>query len=212
MSVVQPPLASVKPAMKVQKQISLPLSKAVEISLKSIKIRFSRSLITASGIMLGIAFFSSVYASRLFPVKGGTAEAIAAGHRQDWLAIMALLVCFVGIMNAMLMSVTERFKEIGTMKCLGALDRFVVTLFIIEAGLLGAIASVSGWLVGWIITSVVHLFTDGPSAFHGGFWLGTLGQMVTSVLIGLVITLVAAIPPAYRAAKMPPVAALRTEI
>src|SRR5207249_2216753 len=114
--------------MKVQKQITLPFSKAWEISLRSIRIRLARSLITASGILLGIAFYSSVRTAALFP-SGTGAEALAAGNRQQWLAIMALLVCFVGIMNAMLMSVTERFKEIGTMKCLGALNRFVVTLF-----------------------------------------------------------------------------------
>jgi len=212
MSGAQTPLTSTNAPMNVQKQISLPLSKAVEISLKSVKIRLSRSIITASGIMLGIAFFSSVYASRLFPIKGSSAEAISAAHRQDWLAVMALLVCFVGIMNAMLMSVTERFKEIGTMKCLGALDRFIVTLFIIEAAFLGIISSFAGWFVGWLITSTVHIFTDGPRAFGGSFWLGTLQQLAISVGIGLVITLVAAIPPAYRAAKMPPIAALRTEI
>ena len=212
MSVAQTPLTSATAPMKVQKQISLPFSKAVEISLKSVKIRLSRSIITSSGIMLGIAFFSSVFAARLFPINASSAEAIAAAHRQDWLAVMALLVCFVGIMNAMLMSVTERFKEIGTMKCLGALDRFIVTLFIIEAAFLGIISSFAGWFLGWLITSTVHIFTDGPKAFGGHFWLGTLSQMAISVSIGLVITLLAAIPPAYRAAKMPPIAALRTEI
>ena len=47
---------------------------------------------------------------------------------------MSLLVCTVGITNSMLMAVTERFKEIGTMKCLGALDSFVVVLFMLESG------------------------------------------------------------------------------
>jgi len=212
MSIADTPSNSASAPMKVQRQISLPLSKAVEISLKSIKIRLSRSMITASGILLGIAFFSSVYAARLFPIKGTSAEALSAANRQDYLAVMALIVCFVGIMNAMLMSVTERFKEIGTMKCLGALDSFVVTLFIIEAAFLGIISSLGGWFVGWLITSTVHIFSDGPRAFGAHFWLGTLGQLLISVGIGLLITLLAAIPPAYRAAKMPPVAALRTEV
>lgn len=212
MSIADTPTTAAGSKMKVQKQISLPLSKAVEISLKSVKIRLSRSIITSSGIMLGIAFFSSVYASKLFPVSGQGPEKIAAGHRQDWLAVMALLVCFVGIMNAMLMSVTERFKEIGTMKCLGALDKFIVTLFIIEAAFLGIISSFAGWFLGWLITSIVHLFTDGPRVFDGKLWLGTLSQAAVSIGIGLLITLLAAIPPAYKAAKMPPIAALRTEV
>ena len=210
MSVEQIPL---KQTVHVQKQITLPFSKAWQISLKSIKIRLARSMITASGILLGIAFYSSVQASALFPAGVGP-DAIAAGHRQQWLAIMALLVCFVGIMNAMLMSVTERFKEIGTMKCLGALDRFIVTLFFIEAALLGFISSVLGWLGGWLLTSIIHLFTeaDKAAAFGAHFWTGSLIQCLTATVIGTVITLFAAIPPAVRAAQMPPVAALRSEI
>lgn len=197
--------------MRVQKQIQLPFSKAWQISIRSIKIRLGRSIITAGGIFLGIAFFSSVRASSLFPVGEG-AEAIAAANRQTWLAVMALLVCFVGIMNSMLMSVTERFKEIGTMKCLGALDSFIVKLFFIEASLMGILASVSGWLAGWLITVVIRLITDGTKAFGPNFLVDTLIQMVISVGIGTFITLIAAIPPASRVAKMPPAAALRSEI
>ncbi len=209
MSVEQVPLVQ---TMQVRKQITLPFSKAWQISLKSIKIRLARSLITASGILLGIAFYSSVKASSLFPIKGVGPEVMAAAHRQEWLAIMALMVCFVGIMNAMLMSVSERFKEIGTMKCLGALDNFIVTLFFIEAALLGVISSFIGWLLGWFITCFVHIFTDGLSAFGGAFWLGSIGQALVATSIGTVITLFAAIPPAFNAAKMPPVAALRSEV
>jgi ABC-type antimicrobial peptide transport system permease subunit len=197
---------------KVQKQIQLPLSKAWQISLKSIKIRLARSLITAAGIFLGIAFFSSVRAAGLFPSSEKGAAAIAAANRQQWLAVMALLVCFFGITNAMLMSVTERFKEIGTMKCLGALDGFIVKLFFIEAALMGILASFAGWLLGWLIIAIIHLFTDGVQAFGGAFWTASLVQMLQSTLIGVTITLIAAIPPAVRAAQMPPVAALRSEI
>lgn len=199
---------SVQTSSAPKKQIQLPLSKAWQISLRSIKIRLGRSIITASGIALGIAFYSSVQSAGLFATIGGDA---AAANRQQWLAIMALLVCFVGIVNSMLMSVTERFKEIGTMKCLGALDRFIVTLFFIEAGLMGLIASAIGWAVGWLIITLLHI-PDGIKAFGGAFWLGSLKQMVESVLLGTVITLVATIPPARAAAQMPPAMALRSEI
>ncbi len=195
-----------------QAQIHLPFSKAWQISLQSIKIRLGRAMITASGILLGIAFFSSVRTIGLFPITEHGSEAIAAANRQQWLAIMALLVCFVGIMNSMLMSVTERFKEIGTMKCLGALDRFIVTLFFIEAALMGVFASFFGWFIGWFMISIIHLFGDGTHVFTSAFWIGSLIQMLESVTIGMSITLVAAIPPAVSAAKMPPAMALRSEI
>jgi ABC-type lipoprotein release transport system permease subunit len=112
----------------------------------------------------------------------------------------------------MLMAVTERFKEIGTMKCLGALNRFIVTLFFIEAGLMGVLASISGWFTGWAIICVLHLFSDGPKAFTAHMLAGSLVQMLISCALGVVITLLAAIPPAVNAARMPPAVALRAEI
>jgi len=200
--------------IKVQSQIQLPFSKAWEISIKSIKIRLARSIITAAGVFLGIAFYSSVKTSGLFPPAGDQHDpaVIAANHRQEWLAIMALIVCAVGITNSMLMAVTERFKEIGTMKCLGALNRFIVTLFFIEAGLMGVLASLGGWFTGWFVVSLVHLFTDGPKVFTSHVMTGTAVQAMVSVSIGVVITLLAAIPPAINAARMPPAIALRAEI
>ena len=195
-----------------EKQITLPFSKAWEISMKSIKIRLGRSLITASGIMLGIAFFSSVRTVVLFPITQTGAAAEAARSRHSFLAIMALLVCFVGIMNSMLMSVTERFREIGTMKCLGALDQFIVTLFIIEAGIMGLFSAMIGWFLGWLIMVIPHMFGGGAHDLNRAFFGGSLAQAAQSVAIGLVITLIACIPTARSAAKMPPAAALRSEI
>lgn len=196
----------------VQKQVHLPFSTAWHISLQSIRTRLGRTMITASGILLGIAFFSAVITGRLFPMQEQGAAAVAARDRQIWLAIMALLVCFVGIMNSMLMSVTERFKEIGTMKCLGALNRFIITIFMIEAALMGVGASVLGWFLGWASIALVHLVTDGVHVFGADFWSGTLKQALLTIALGMGITLVAAIWPSVRAAAMPPAVALRTEV
>ncbi len=227
---------------EIRQQIQLPFSKAVEISVKSIRIRFWRSMITAAGIFLGIAFFTSVRTSAIFAqiqddiikekkaaissgarpspedvrlIAGAAAnirEQAAAKKRLQWLSIMALLVCTVGIANAMLMSVTERYKEIGTMKCLGALDMFIVKLFFIEACLLGFLASVAGFLAGWLIISLVHLITDGTPAFRITLWSRSLLLLVVSISIGTVLTFLATIFPAIKAAQMPPAAALRVEV
>jgi ABC-type lipoprotein release transport system permease subunit len=98
------------------------------------------------------------------------------------------------------------------MKCLGALDSFIVKLFFIESSLLGFIASVLGFLLGWLLISVINLFTQGTVAFSGQFWKSSLMLMLLSVFIGTLLTFLATIFPAIRAAKMPPSAALRVEI
>lgn len=198
------------------RQIQLPLSKAFEISMNSIKIRFWRSMITAGGIFLGIAFLVSVLASSIIeqylPGTMDTAAAEAAKNRQLWLVIMSLLVCTVGITNSMLMSVTERFKEIGTMKCLGALDIFVVELFLIESGLLGVIASVMGWIVGFGSIVLLALASHGWAVVGKITFLQMLGSLGISMLVGVLLTVIATIPPAIKAAQMPPAMALRTEV
>lgn len=202
---------------KVGRQVQLPLSKAFEISLNSVKIRFWRSMITAGGILLGIAFLASVLMTSLIqshlPDPTMDAKALqAAQNRQAWLVIMSLLVCTVGITNSMLMSVTERYKEIGTMKCLGALDSFVVELFILESGLLGVIASFIGWLVGGGLILLLAMGSHGSAIVGEIGFLGILRTLGISMGVGVGLTLVATIAPAIRAAKMPPAMALRVEI
>jgi len=201
----------------VGRQIQLPISKAFQISLNSIRIRFWRSVITAGGIFLGIAFLVSVLSTSLVQQQipqtvTDTAAEMAAKNRQLWLVIMSLLVCTVGITNSMLMSVTERFKEIGTMKCLGALDIFVVELFLLESGLLGIVASFIGWLVGFGGIALLAAAGHGWAVIGKIGFLPIIGTLGKAMTIGIVLTVTATIPPAIRAAKMPPAVALRTEI
>jgi len=128
-----------------------------------------------------------------------------------WLAILALLVCFVGIVNAMFMTVQERFREIGTMKCLGALDAFIVKIFLIESAALGLLGTIFGILVGLLLSMVRQLFVYGkPSITY--FPLGNIVLAgVMAAVIGLVLSVLAAIFPARQAARMEPVEAMRTE-
>ena len=197
----------------IRTQINLPWSKAVQIAMNSLKIRFWRSMITGAGIFLGIAFLCFSGAPILVLASQHRLAAGPELNRQIWLVVMALLVCTVGITNSMLMSVSERFREIGTMKCLGALNSLIVRLFLIEALFMGFVASFGGWLLGFIGIFFVRWITlgweFGVMPLKPGIILSSL---VLSVLIGGVLTLIAALLPAQRAAQMPPAAALRTEV
>ncbi|MDH7602142.1 MAG: FtsX-like permease family protein [Armatimonadota bacterium] len=133
-------------------------------------------------------------------------------YRMIWLVVMSLLVCTVGITNSMLMSVTERFKEIGTMKCLGALDKFIVELFMLESGMMGGAASILGWLTGFLLMLIVAISTTGWDVIGNLEAKAVLLTFVEAVVVGMLLTIVATIAPAKRAADMPPAMALRSEI
>ncbi len=205
---------------RVQKQVQLPFLKAAEFAWKSVRIRFWRSMITAGGVFLGIAFLASVLTGKAIAGPNITADELA---KSNWLVGLSLLVCAVGITNSMLMSVTERFKEIGTMKCLGALNEFVVKIFMIEAIAMGLIASTFGWIVGTILIVVAKLVAGVPKdAPAGTVWYGALGlgdlfglpygTFWWCVLIGATLTALATYIPALQAARIPPAAALRIDI
>lgn len=200
----------------IKRQIKLPNSEAVKIALRSVKIRFWRSIVTVAGIVLTIAFLSSVLVGGVIGkyVQDPQAQQAATQANQAtqiWLISISLLVCAVGITNAMLMSVTERFREIGTMKCLGALDWFVVKLFLIEAGLLGFIGSFLGAVVGLLMSLLAWTFQY-DNVLGSIHWGETLLMMAASVGVGAVLSVIGAIYPARRAGKMPPADAMRTEV
>lgn len=209
-------MSSISRKESIGRQVQLPLKKAFGISLQSIRIRFWRSMITAGGIFLGIAFLVSVLATSVvqqhLPGTMDAAAMTAAKNRQIWLVILSLMVCTVGITNSMLMSVTERYKEIGTMKCLGALDKFVVELFLLESGVLGVIASFMGWVVGFVSVVLLALMSHGWVVIKSIGIVPALSTLGIAMLIGVTLTVIATIPPAIRAAKMPPAMAIRTEI
>lgn len=185
---------------------ALHIGVALRISLQNARIRLGRSAITASGIALGIAFFTFVRASAVLSPGAADTESIS---RQTWLSAVSLIMCAVGIMNAMLMAVAERYKEIGAMKCLGATDRFIVLLFFLESGLLGIVGSLAGFLFGASMAVGVVAFRVGLAP---GWPMALAGLLLTAVGIGAALTVIATLLPAYRAAKMPASAALRVEV
>ena len=136
----------------------------------------------------------------------GNFQAVTGGVALTMLLIasISLLVGGVGVMNIMLVSVTERTKEIGLRKALGAVRQDILTQFLIEAVTLSAVGGVIGVGVGLGIALLVRTFS--PLAAAAPFWSIAVGLGV-SMTVGLVF----GIFPAYRAAKLDPIDALRYE-
>jgi putative ABC transport system permease protein len=190
----------------VERQIVLPFLKSIEISFKSIRVRFLRSLITTMSLVLAVSFLSFVRVSN--DVANGL---LAANDRHLREVVMSLLVCVVGIINAQLMAVTERFREIGTMKCLGALDRFILRLFILEAAMQGLAGSGAGALAGAFFAMLSALLRFGFAATSLVSWLGVAGSVLIAIGVGCLLSLLGVLYPALIAARMQPVEAMRVE-
>ncbi len=215
----------------VERQVVLPFRKSVEIAYQSIRVRFFRSLITTMTLVLAVSFLSFVNVgndSANGLLQSGNAEyrqaLIKSGYdldpgdtkveskpKQRWIVVLSLLVCVVGIINAQLMAVTERFREIGTMKCLGALDRFIMRLFLLEAVMQGFVGSVAGALFGGLFAIFIGLLQFGAPAIEMLAWGEVLRSIGMATAVGCLLSLIGVLYPARVAAKMQPVEAMRVE-
>lgn len=216
---------------RVQRQVVLPFLKSVEISFQSIKVRFFRSLITTMSLVLAVSFLSFINVSndiangmlathdpdlRQSLIRSGYdigAQDISVGSsaKQRWIVILSLLVCVVGIVNAQLMAVTERFREIGTMKCLGALDRFILRLFVLEAGMQGLAGAGIGALAGALFSLINAWLHFGTAAVRSISIANLLISIGIATGVGCLLSLLGVFYPALVAARMQPVEAMRVE-
>ncbi|WP_226678119.1 ABC transporter permease [Mesobacillus jeotgali] len=120
------------------------------------------------------------------------------------IAGISLFVGGIGVMNIMLVSVTERTREIGIRKALGATRSQIMTQFLIESVTLTLIGGVLGILVGWGSASLISFFAGWPSLVS---WQVVTGAMLFSMIIGVVFGLL----PANKASKLDPIESLRYE-
>jgi putative ABC transport system permease protein len=121
------------------------------------------------------------------------------------LSSIGLLVGGIGVMNIMLVSVTERTREIGVRKAIGARRRDIVIQFLTEAVVLTGLGGFLGMFLGWLMSGATRLILPSlPTAVP--WWAAALGVAV-SVGVGLFF----GIWPASKAARLDPVVALRYE-
>jgi hypothetical protein len=218
-------------ALQIHRQVVLPWGKSIAIAFNSIRVRFFRSLITTMSLVLAVSFLSFVSVNT--NVANGLLSTgdpalrqalIRSGYdlqpedtradsspKQRWIVILSLLVCVVGIVNAQLMAVTERFREIGTMKCLGALDRFVLRLFLLEASMQGLVGAGLGALAGALFALLSNAARFGAQAVTTPVPGDILLSVAIATGVGCLLSVLGVLYPAFVAARMQPVEAMRAE-
>jgi putative ABC transport system permease protein len=133
------------------------------------------------------------------------------------IAVIALLVAALGIMNTMLIGVLERTREIGVMKAVGGRDGHILLLFLVEGALLGLVGGLLGLLLSWLLSIPGDAWVRSmvnrqltvkleESLFAFPWWL-----LVGAPLFATLVTTLAAVLPARRASRVNPVEALRHE-
>jgi ABC-type antimicrobial peptide transport system permease subunit len=217
-------------ASAIPEQVRVSWATALGVSWAGIRRRLLRSLITMSGVVLAIALLSYMLTmnsvtgaltraadpdNRLFQLLQEQGVDVMGASGPDRMMVLllglALLTSTVGILNAMLMSVTERIREIGTLKCLGATDQFIVRSYFIESSIQGVLGAALGAAMGLVVALAVAGRTYPGYVLQHLPALLLLRALLLSVAAGAAMSVLAAIAPAYSASRKQPVEALRVE-
>ncbi|MCI8992459.1 MAG: ABC transporter permease [Eubacterium sp.] len=121
-----------------------------------------------------------------------------------WIAGISLIVGGIGVMNIMLVSVTERTQEIGLKKAIGARKNRILAQFLTEAAVLTSMGGVIGVVVGIVLAEVISRLSDTPVAI-------SVPSVIAAVAFSMVIGIVFGMLPSYKAANLNPIDALRHE-
>ena len=158
-------------------------------------LRVRRRVPFANGDNFGMETSESIL-DNFRSITGGLAIAMVV------ISSVGLMVGGIGVMNIMLVSVTERTREIGVRKAIGAKRSDIMWQFLIEAATLTGLGGIVGLSVGWGFTLLLRIFL--PS--YVPLW-APIGGLVASVGIGLIFGLW----PAWKAAGLDPIESLRYE-
>ncbi|MDH3890067.1 MAG: ABC transporter permease [candidate division Zixibacteria bacterium] len=131
------------------------------------------------------------------------------------IGLIALTTASLGIVNTMVMSIMERTREIGVLKSLGADERDIRLLFLVESGVIGLVGAGAGIVFGWLIARLASYIArtimeregvDPVELFAMPLWL-----ILAALTVGVVVAVLAGLYPSGRAARVDPVTALRHE-
>jgi putative ABC transport system permease protein len=129
--------------------------------------------------------------------------------------MIAIVVASLGIMNTMVMSILERYSEIGIMKAVGAGDGDIKKIFFFESSVIGFFGGVFGLALGWVVSGLINRVINYFLAKQGvpfiDYFNFPLWLCLGAVVFAIIVSLVSGIYPAIRAARVDPVVALRHE-
>jgi putative ABC transport system permease protein len=129
--------------------------------------------------------------------------------------MIAIVVASLGIMNTMVMSILERYSEIGIMKAVGSEDRDIKKTFFFESSAIGFFGGIFGLALGWLVSGLINRVINYFLAKQGVPFIEYFNfprwLCLGAVLFAVVVSLVSGIYPAIRAARVDPVVALRHE-
>ena len=162
----------------------------------------NNALLTSHGVTADAADFSLSSQQSLVETVTSTARTLTV--LLGGVAAISLLVGGIGVMNIMLVSVTERIREIGLRKALGATPRVILRQFLVEASMLGLIGGVLGSAVGFAGAALLPKLINQPVTI-------SLAAAAAALVVSLAIGLTAGLYPAGRAARLAPIDALRSE-
>ncbi|HUU19722.1 MAG TPA: FtsX-like permease family protein [Sedimentisphaerales bacterium] len=128
-------------------------------------------------------------------------------------AMIGITVASLGIINTMVMSILERYREIGIMKAIGASDRDIKKIFFFESGMIGFLGGIFGLALGWFVSTVINQIANHFLAKQGvpyvNYFSFPLWLCLGAVAFSILVSLAAGLYPALRAARVDPVVALR---
>lgn len=183
-----------------KKRLHLKPSLVWSLAKSSLRLRLGRTVLTLLTVAASCAFV-------LFLL---TTPAVDPEEREKWMLMLtlSLVVSMAGVLNTMLMSVTQRYREIGTIKCLGALDSFVLLSVLLEAAMVGLAGALMGIVLGLLCSVAMGLWESGLDFLSSGGWSGLWWKVTLTLCIGFFLTTFGASVPAWIAARMPPVEAM----
>jgi putative ABC transport system permease protein len=128
-------------------------------------------------------------------------------------AMIGITVASLGIINTMVMSILERYREIGIMKAVGASEKDVKKIFFFESGMIGFFGGIFGLALGWavsmVINQIANYFLSKQGVPYVHYFSFPLWLCLGAVVFSIIISLAAGVYPAIRAARVDPVVALR---